>query len=200
MVKVVLVGGAGSKSLGRSLISFLTGPLLLPYSAVLPEASSHPPFVPHDGLLTTSTLPCRRWPRNPRRAAPEGHARRDGIYSLRTFDRQTPPSFSPLHSSHDINIWYRKTPSPSGPRLNHSTSDPPKLQSTPSDLRAQGVHVVENVDYSDKAALTGLLEGVDTVLSFVVAASDPDGAVQKNLIDAAVAAGVRRFAPSEWAT
>jgi len=40
------------------------------------------------------------------------------------------------------------------------------------------------------------LQGVHTVLSFVL--SDPENIAQKNLIAASVAAGVKRFAPSEW--
>ena len=38
------------------------------------------------------------------------------------------------------------------------------------------------------------------MLSFVVNQEDPASTVQKNLIDAAVQAGVKRFAPSEWST
>ena len=53
-------------------------------------------------------------------------------------------------------------------------------------------------DYSDKKLLTSILGGVHTVLSFVGGPQDPSSAIQKNLIDAAVAAGVQRFAPSEW--
>lgn len=56
------------------------------------------------------------------------------------------------------------------------------------------------VNYNDKDTLTTLLTGVDVVLSFVIAASDPEGETQKNLIDASVAAGVKRFAPSEWSS
>jgi hypothetical protein len=41
---------------------------------------------------------------------------------------------------------------------------------------------------------------VHTVLSFVVTTADPEGIVQKVLIDASIDAGVKRFAPSEWAT
>ncbi len=67
------------------------------------------------------------------------------------------------------------------------------------DLTQQGINVVK-VDYNDKASLTELLQGVDTVLSFTLTSSDPEGTVQKNLIDASVSAGVKRFAPSEWAT
>ncbi|KAK3290479.1 uncharacterized protein B0H64DRAFT_412452 [Chaetomium fimeti] len=54
------------------------------------------------------------------------------------------------------------------------------------------------VDFSDKEALTQVLRGVHTVLSFIVVHKDTDNAAQKTLIDAAVEAGVRRIAPSEW--
>lgn len=60
-----------------------------------------------------------------------------------------------------------------------------------------GVKVVQ-VNYYDKASLVKNLQGVDTVLSFIVDHSDLEGIAQKNLIDASIAAGVRRFAPSEW--
>ena len=55
-------------------------------------------------------------------------------------------------------------------------------------------------DYSDKKLLTCILNCIHTVLSFVRAYQDPGSAIQKNLIDAAVAAGVQRFAPSEWSS
>ncbi|KAI3322492.1 NAD(P)-binding protein [Xylariaceae sp. AK1471] len=54
------------------------------------------------------------------------------------------------------------------------------------------------VDYSDKGALVEALRGTHTVLSFVQLLSDPDQKAQKNLIDAAISAGVKRFAPSEY--
>jgi len=56
------------------------------------------------------------------------------------------------------------------------------------------------VDYSDKERLTAALKekSTHTVLSFIQLLSDPEDVSQKNLIDACVAAGVRRFAPSEW--
>ncbi|KAM5350956.1 hypothetical protein ACJ41O_003679 [Fusarium nematophilum] len=54
------------------------------------------------------------------------------------------------------------------------------------------------VDYDDKETLVLALKGVHTVLSFVQLLSDPDQKSQKNLIDAAIAAGVKRFAPSEY--
>ncbi|KAH7156641.1 hypothetical protein EDB81DRAFT_867640 [Dactylonectria macrodidyma] len=51
--------------------------------------------------------------------------------------------------------------------------------------------------YEDVAELANILDGVETVLSFM---DNSAAATQRNLIDAAVQAGVRRFAPSEWAT
>ncbi|KAM5356781.1 hypothetical protein ACJ41O_003427 [Fusarium nematophilum] len=55
-------------------------------------------------------------------------------------------------------------------------------------------------DYEDVAQLTKVLEGVETVLSFIIDSNDGKYSSQRNLIDAAVKAGVKRFAPSEWAT
>jgi hypothetical protein len=57
-------------------------------------------------------------------------------------------------------------------------------------------------DYSSVTELTTLLIDAHTVLSFISVHKDQDAAftVQKNLIDASVAAGVKRFAPSEWAS
>ncbi|RYP74625.1 hypothetical protein DL771_002891 [Monosporascus sp. 5C6A] len=54
------------------------------------------------------------------------------------------------------------------------------------------------VDYNDKGCLVEALRGTHTLLSFVQILSDPDQKAQKNLIDAAIAAGVKRFAPSEY--
>ncbi|KAK3361322.1 NmrA-like family protein [Lasiosphaeria ovina] len=54
------------------------------------------------------------------------------------------------------------------------------------------------VDYEDKSSLVKALQGVDTVLSFIAVHLDPDSSVAKRIIDAAVDAGVKRFAPSEW--
>ncbi|KAM0328167.1 hypothetical protein ACHAQA_005574 [Verticillium albo-atrum] len=67
----------------------------------------------------------------------------------------------------------------------------------PSDASAPGVTWIK-ADYQDTKQLTEVLRGVDTVLSFIVAHLDEGSVGQKNLIDASVAAGVRRFAPSEW--
>jgi hypothetical protein len=54
------------------------------------------------------------------------------------------------------------------------------------------------VNYDDKEDLAKALQGVHTVLSFVQTLSDPTQSAQKNLIDAAIMVGVRRFAPSEY--
>lgn len=56
----------------------------------------------------------------------------------------------------------------------------------------------KKVDYADRAALTDALKGFDVCLSFLVVHLDTDCLVQKNLIHACIAAGVKRFAPSEW--
>ncbi|KAF2799375.1 NAD(P)-binding protein [Melanomma pulvis-pyrius CBS 109.77] len=54
------------------------------------------------------------------------------------------------------------------------------------------------VNYDDKSSLVGALQGIHTVLSFIQLLSDPENKSQKTLIDAAIVAGVNRFAPSEW--
>ena len=55
------------------------------------------------------------------------------------------------------------------------------------------------VQYDNQEQLAAALAGVHTVLSFIVAHQDPGSIAQKTLVDAAVQAGVKRFAPSEWA-
>lgn len=62
---------------------------------------------------------------------------------------------------------------------------------------APGV-TVRAVNYDDKPDLAEALRGVHTVLSFIQLLSDPENNSQKNLIDASILAGVKRFAPSEW--
>ncbi|KAI1806375.1 NAD(P)-binding protein [Daldinia bambusicola] len=54
------------------------------------------------------------------------------------------------------------------------------------------------VNYEDKDGLVAALQSVDTVLSFIQLLHDPGNKAQKTLIDAAIIAGVKRFAPSEW--
>lgn len=62
----------------------------------------------------------------------------------------------------------------------------------------RGVQWVQTT-FKDKAQLVKLFSDVEVVLNFIVVNNDPDSEVATLLIDAAVEAGVRRFAPSEWA-
>lgn len=62
---------------------------------------------------------------------------------------------------------------------------------------ASGV-TVRVVNYENKFDLAEALRGIHTVLSFIQLLSDPENNSQKNLIDASIVAGVKRFAPSEW--
>ncbi|KAI1138895.1 NAD(P)-binding protein [Hypoxylon sp. FL0543] len=71
--------------------------------------------------------------------------------------------------------------------------DPAQFPSLP------GVKWVQTT-YGDKSELVSLFKGVETVLSLFPVHPDAGNATQKRLIDAAVDAGVKRFAPSEWAT
>ncbi|KAH0366624.1 NAD(P)-binding protein, partial [Aureobasidium melanogenum] len=68
-----------------------------------------------------------------------------------------------------------------------------------TDAAIQGTTWIQ-VDYRSQAQLTHALRGVHTLLSFISEQEDPDSPLQKNLIKAAVDAGVKRVAPSEWAT
>ena len=55
------------------------------------------------------------------------------------------------------------------------------------------------VNYNDKNDLVAALRGIHTVLSFVnQPMADQNNNSQKNLIDASITAGVKRFAPSEY--
>ncbi|KAK0725090.1 hypothetical protein B0H67DRAFT_658127 [Lasiosphaeris hirsuta] len=78
---------------------------------------------------------------------------------------------------HDITLLFRKDP------------DPKDTVEGTSWAKA---------NYSDKEALTEFLKGFHTVLSFIDPRRDVSGEVQKNLIDASITAGVKRFAPAEW--
>ncbi|RFU23862.1 hypothetical protein B7463_g12474, partial [Scytalidium lignicola] len=70
---------------------------------------------------------------------------------------------------------------------------------TPLTENLPGVTCIKT-DYDDQRQLATILNNVHTVLSFVPAHTDPEAVVQKALIDAAIVAGVKRFAPSEWGT
>jgi hypothetical protein len=78
--------------------------------------------------------------------------------------------------------------------ISSSTNSPPK---TSVEISTPGVTVRE-VNYDSKSELVKALQGVHTVLSFIQLLSDPESKSQKNLIDASILAGVKRFAPSEW--
>ena len=56
----------------------------------------------------------------------------------------------------------------------------------------------KKVDYTDLSSLTSDLQGFDVCLSFLIVHLDVDNIVQKNLIQACIGAGVKRFAPAEW--
>ncbi|KFY08433.1 hypothetical protein V492_06231 [Pseudogymnoascus sp. VKM F-4246] len=59
---------------------------------------------------------------------------------------------------------------------------------------------VRAVNYDNKTELVEVLRGIHTVLSFTQVVSSLENNSQKNLIDASIVAGVKRFAPSEWAS
>ncbi|PVI04216.1 NAD(P)-binding protein [Periconia macrospinosa] len=69
----------------------------------------------------------------------------------------------------------------------------------PTEKLAPGVTSVQT-DYKNEEELVKTLQGVNTVLCFIVSQSDPGSVSQKVLINAAVKAGVKRYAPSEWAS
>jgi hypothetical protein len=72
------------------------------------------------------------------------------------------------------------------------------LQDVPTETTGSPVKWAK-VDYDDVDGLTNQLQGIDVVLSFVAGIDQEQGfSSQKNLIDASVKAGVKRFAPSEW--
>ncbi|GKU09182.1 unnamed protein product [Fusarium langsethiae] len=59
----------------------------------------------------------------------------------------------------------------------------------------------KQVDYDDESTLVDAMRGIDTVLSFLaIFNTNVAFELHKKLINAAIEAGVRRFAPSEWAT
>ncbi|KAM0474226.1 hypothetical protein ACHAP7_007913 [Fusarium lateritium] len=72
-------------------------------------------------------------------------------------------------------------------------------QDAPETKIAPGVKWAKT-SYQNIDELATILEGVHTVLSFMsVGPGGSEGRPQENLIDASVKAGVKRFAPSEWA-
>jgi hypothetical protein len=71
-----------------------------------------------------------------------------------------------------------------------SRSEPPTTQNA-------GVSY-KQVNYLDLPSLTTAFQGFDTCLCFLISHLDINNATQKNIIQACISAGVRRFAPSEW--
>ncbi|KAB8068361.1 hypothetical protein BDV29DRAFT_195724 [Aspergillus leporis] len=70
------------------------------------------------------------------------------------------------------------------------------LKDAPNEEVAPGIAWIKT-DYGDIEKLVNILKDVHLVLSFIVVHSDQENMSQKSLIDAAVQAGVKRFAPSE---
>ncbi|KAK0632861.1 hypothetical protein B0T14DRAFT_46054 [Immersiella caudata] len=79
--------------------------------------------------------------------------------------------------------------------LSRNPPPSPPLCTTPNITNA-------TVDYTSLPSLTSALSShrIHTVLSFIQPLSDPHGAAQITLINACVAAGVHRFAPSEYSS
>jgi len=73
------------------------------------------------------------------------------------------------------------------------------IEQAASEPLPPGIAEHKQVDYQNLDNLTAALDGVGVVLSFILPFADKDNVAQKNLIDACIKAGVRRFAPSEWA-
>ncbi|OLN93941.1 hypothetical protein CCHL11_03385 [Colletotrichum chlorophyti] len=71
-------------------------------------------------------------------------------------------------------------------------SGPPSDETIPLEVRWRAVN------YNDTNDLVEALRGTHTLLSFVQLLSDPGQQAQRNLIDASIIAGVKRFAPSEY--
>jgi hypothetical protein len=69
--------------------------------------------------------------------------------------------------------------------------DPESVPSLP------GVDWVKTL-FEDKSELVRLLTKIHTLFCYFPAHLDKNGEAQKRLIDAAVEAGVKRYAPSEW--
>ncbi|KAK9765258.1 hypothetical protein K7432_006551 [Basidiobolus ranarum] len=67
-----------------------------------------------------------------------------------------------------------------------------------ADLEKIGV-IVETVDYNNHESLVNALRGVHTIISFIWSSEGGLKDSQIGLLKAAVEAGVKRFAPSEWA-
>jgi uncharacterized protein YbjT (DUF2867 family) len=97
-------------------------------------------------------------------------------------------------NKHEILILSRKV------CLLHIDTSQLTSQDAPETEIAPGVKWAKTA-YQDIDELVKILEGVHTVLSFMsVGPAGLEDRLQENLIDASVKAGVKRFAPSEWAS
>ena len=98
-------------------------------------------------------------------------------------------------NKHEITVLSRSVGLPKPLDLSRPSANVPKGGSQALTTPGTRTHLV---DYTDKNGLVDVLSGVHTLLSFVQPLADADGQAQRNLIDAAILAGVKRFAPSEY--
>ncbi|KAH8689217.1 hypothetical protein GQ44DRAFT_720580 [Phaeosphaeriaceae sp. PMI808] len=82
-------------------------------------------------------------------------------------------------------------------RGNHEVTILSRKSEPPADLPPAIQWIM--VDYNNYSSLVSALRGIDTVLSFAVTMDgDANIKLEKQIIDAAIEAGVSRFAPSQW--
>ncbi|KAL6408103.1 uncharacterized protein AUP68_08476 [Ilyonectria robusta] len=79
--------------------------------------------------------------------------------------------------------------------LSRSSHAPAWLRAVDQEARR---HTIRVVDYSSLKSLTNALNGVHTLVSVTSAADGTQAQTQINLLHAAVKAGCKRFAPSQW--
>lgn len=79
--------------------------------------------------------------------------------------------------------------------LSRSARVPLWLQAVDPDGERTGIRVV---DYHDQESLTSALKDVHTVISVTLANDGTQAQIQINLLNAAINAGCKRFAPSQW--
>lgn len=79
--------------------------------------------------------------------------------------------------------------------LSRSSKIPLWLRAVDPDSRRCSIKVV---DYTSIESIVPALHQVDTLISVVSAVDGTQAQIQINLVNAAVRAGCRRFAPSQW--
>lgn len=97
---------------------------------------------------------------------------------------------------HEITILSRKVRTDPEPSCSHDTLTSAAQQASTEDNRKELAW--RTVNYDEKSELIEALRGIHTVLSFIQLLKDPNQQSEKNLIDAAITVGVKRFAPSQW--